>query len=68
MLCILKGLIGLFPSNQLSLQSQGMLNPLTPPMRSHKFCSDPSRQDLMTLDYLVHDFEAMCNNLKPTTK
>ena len=53
MLCILKGLIGLFPSNQLSLQSQGMLNPLTPPMRSHKFCSDPSRQNLMTF-FMMH--------------
>jgi hypothetical protein len=42
-----EGLIGLFPSNQLSLTKSGYIEPLTPPTRLHKFCSDPSRQNLM---------------------
>ena len=61
-----EGLIGLFPSRQLSYTKSGYIEPLTPPMRSHKFCLDPSK--LMVLDYLVHDFEAMCSNLRPTSK
>ncbi|KAL7527697.1 hypothetical protein ACHAXR_002083 [Thalassiosira sp. AJA248-18] len=60
------GLSALFPSNQLSLSKSGWLEPLTPPMRFHKFCDD--RRHLMSLDYLVHDFEAMCHNVKPTSK
>lgn len=60
------GLIGLFPSKQLSLTKSGYIEPLTPPMRSHTFCSN--KQNLMSLDYLVHDYETMCRNLKPTSK
>ncbi len=62
------GLIGLFPSKQLSLTKSGYIEPLTPPMRSHKFCYNYSVANLMSLDYLVHDYEAMCRNLKPTSK
>ena len=60
------GLIGLFESKQLSLSTSGWVEPLLPPMRYHEFCFD--KRQLMKLDYLVHDFEAMCNNLKPTSK
>ena len=60
------GMLGMFPSKQLSNTKSGYIEPLTPPMRLHKFCTDSSK--LMSLDYLVHDFEAMCSNLKPTSK
>lgn len=60
------GLSGIFPSNQLSLSKSGWIEPLTPPMRFHKFCNDP--RHLMSLDYLVHDFEAMCLNIKSTSQ
>ena len=60
------GLQALFPSKQLSLTNSGHVEPLLPPMRSQKFCRDESH--LMSLDYLVHDFEAMCRKLKPTSK
>ena len=60
------GLRGLFPSGQLSLTKAGYVEPLTTPMRSHKFCWKHST--LMGLDYLLHDFEVMCRRLKPTSK
>ena len=63
-----RGLNGMFPSRQLSLTKSGYVEPLTPPMRSHKFCFNASIPNLMSLDYLVHDYEAMCRNLKPTSK
>ncbi len=62
----LKGLGGLFPSNQLSLTKSGYVEPLSPPMRSHKFCT--SRAEIMSMSYLVHDFYTMCLNLKPTSR
>ena len=40
-------------------------------MRDHKICFAEQRNEtlnLMSLDYLVHDFEAMCRKLKPTSK
>jgi len=61
------GLNALFPSNQLSLTKSGYIEPLTPPMRFHKICEDV-RKHLLSMDYLVHDFETMCHNLKPTSK
>ncbi len=61
------GIQGIFPSKQLSFTSSGYAEPLLPPMRSHKFCGG-NRANLMSLDYLVHDFEFMCRNLKPTSK
>ena len=60
-----------FPSNQLSLTESGYVEPLSPPMRDHKICFAEQRNEtlnLMSLDYLVHDFEAMCRKLKPTSK
>jgi hypothetical protein len=63
------GLKALFPSNQLSLTDSGYVEPLTPPMRSNKMCDlGGSREHVMSLDYLVHDFEHMCRKLKPTSK
>ena len=62
------GLIGLFPSKQLSLTKSGYIEPLTAPMCSHKYCHNKSIANLMLLDYLVHDYETMCRNLKPTSK
>lgn len=49
--------------------TSGYVEPLLPPMRSHKYC-DPRQtsQKLMALDYLVHDFEHMCRKLKPTSR
>lgn len=60
------GVRGLFPSNQLSLTKNGYIEPLAPPFRSNVFCTD--KRHLLSLDYLVHDFEQMCRNLKPTSR
>ena len=60
------GIKTLFPSNQLSLSRSGYVEPLHTPMRSHHFCNDKGA--LMSLDYLVHDFEEMCRKLKPTSR
>jgi hypothetical protein len=57
---------GIFSSTQLSYSRSGYVEPLLPPMRSHKLCFD--RSALLKLDYLVHDFEAMCQKLKPTSR
>ena len=69
------GLKALFPSNQLSLTDSGFVEPLAPPLRTMDLCKysspnpDPeSTAKIMNLDYLVHDFEAMCHKLKPTSK
>ena len=62
------GLKALFPSNQLSLTDSGYVEPLTPPMRNNKVCDPGGFKHLMSLDYLVHDFEHMCRKLKPTSK
>jgi len=61
-----EGLESLFRSGQLSMTTSGLVEPLLPPMRQHNFCSD--KKQLMNMDYLVHDFEAMCNKLKPWSK
>jgi len=64
------GLKALFPSNQLSLTNSGYVEPLAPPLRTMDLCKDvkPSTDEIMKLDYLVHDFEAMCHKLKPNSK
>eukprot|EP00536_Pseudo-nitzschia_multiseries_P015121 jgi/Psemu1/327791/estExt_fgenesh1_pg.C_8240002 len=49
----------------------GYVEPLLPPMRYHGFCNYRNQEHdyaLMNLNYLVHDFEAMCEALKPTSK
>lgn len=60
------GMLGMFPSKQLSFTSSGYVEPLLPPFRSHKFCQH--RKHLMSLEYIVHDFEFMCRKLKPTSR
>jgi hypothetical protein len=54
---------GLFPANLLSFIDGEYMEPLLPPMRSPKFCWAPGT--LMSLDYLVHDFESFCHKLRP---
>ena len=61
------GIEALFPSKQLSLSKSEFVEPLTPPMRDHRICEN-QRKYLMSLEYLVHDFEAMCRTLKPHSK
>jgi len=61
------GLSAIFPSHQLSLTKSGFIEPLLPPMRHHKLCWDFFKH-IMSLDYLIHDFEAMCHNIKATSR
>jgi len=57
-------LSALFSSNQVSQSSVvGALEPLLPPLRHPRFCQ--SHRYLMTMSYMVHDFHAMCVQLKP---
>lgn len=38
-------------------------------MRHHKFCQeDKHDQYILSLDYIVHDFESICRSLKPTSR
>ncbi|KAL3927262.1 MAG: hypothetical protein SGBAC_013153 [Bacillariaceae sp.] len=54
----------IFPPNSLSLTRGGYIEPLLPPMRHPKFCEDPHNLDhLLEIDYLVHDFGAICQHL-----
>jgi hypothetical protein len=67
------GLNALFSnSNQLSYTKRsGYVEPLYPPMRHHKICENEGKSKgkyLMSLDYLVHDFESMCLQLKSHSK
>ena len=59
------GIAALF-GGELSLTKSGFIEPLLPPMRSEIFCDH--RGSIMNMDYLVHDFEAMCRALKPTSR
>lgn len=57
----------IFGHSELSYSSRmGYMEPLLPPMRHPIFCKD--KEYVVSLDYLVHDFEAMCNALKPYSK
>lgn len=56
-----------FPNSKLSYSSSmGYMEPLLPPMRHPKYCE--RGKYLLNLDYLVHDFEAMCKTLRPHSK
>ena len=57
-------------SNQLSYtERSGYIEPLYPPMRNHKICyQEGKNRNLMSLDYLIHDFESMCLQLKSHSK
>jgi len=61
-----EGMQGIFPSNQLSLSRAGYVEPMLPPFRSHKICF--KRRSFMDMSFLVHDFERMCLQLKPSSK
>eukprot|EP00588_Corethron_pennatum_P001021 CAMPEP_0194288090 /NCGR_PEP_ID=MMETSP0169-20130528/36099_1 /TAXON_ID=218684 /ORGANISM="Corethron pennatum, Strain L29A3" /LENGTH=375 /DNA_ID=CAMNT_0039034995 /DNA_START=607 /DNA_END=1734 /DNA_ORIENTATION=+ len=56
-----------FPGNNLCSTQSGFIEPLLPPMRHHGICTNV-RAHLFDMNYLVHDFEAMCRKLKPTSK
>ena len=64
------GLGAFFEPNQLSHTTSGYVEPITTPMRHPTFCAKRKRikkRNIMSLNYLVHDFEAMCRKLKPTS-
>ena len=61
------GLEAFFQRNQLSHTTSGYVEPITTPMRDPKICFD-FLGNLMSLDFLVHDFEAMCRKLKPMSR
>ncbi|CAB9512621.1 expressed unknown protein [Seminavis robusta] len=52
----------------LSLSSSGWVEPLLPPMRHAQYCFDTSRENLMRIDYILHDFHALCRKLKPHSR
>ena len=65
------GLEGIFKSGSLSnfgQHSSGYVEPLFPPLRHPEFCVSKKRDNLLRLDYLVHDFKAMCRQLKRTSR
>ena len=63
------GLSALFPSGQLSISPAGeYMEPLLPPLRHPEFCFDPNPKSLYDLQYLIHDFGAMCHKLKRTSR
>lgn len=62
------GLRTMFPSQLLSYSSSfGAIEPLVTPMRHPNFCFD-GPNELMNLEYMVHDFSRMCQRLKPTSR
>ena len=61
------GIQALFPSQQVSFTQAGYVEPLLTPMRNPKFC-DNTRKMRFDIDYIVHDFEAMCMKLKPKSR
>jgi hypothetical protein len=60
-----EGIPALFPSGQLSLGSSGYMEPLCTPLRHPDHCF---REAVMEMTYFIHDFEAMCNKLKPHSR
>jgi hypothetical protein len=58
----------LFPSRQLSMGPSGLMEPLLPPFRHSDYCYSHSREALLDLNFLVHDFGAMCRKLKRTSR
>jgi len=55
-------------SGQLSrTKSSGWVEPLLPPMRHPNFCMKKAG-NILNIEYLVHDFAAMCRKLKPTSR
>lgn len=63
------GLPGLFPSGQLSYSRSGFIEPLLPQMRHPDLCLQGVQQStLFNLEYMIHDFQHMCQQLKPTSR
>lgn len=64
------GIQALFPSKQLSSMGDlGYMEPLLTPMRHHQFCSEGEEvAGLFNMEYMVHDFEALCQKMKPTSR
>ena len=60
------GLEALFSNSELSHGNSGFLEPLTTPMRHPNYCW--RGKSLFDLNYLVHDFEAMCLKLKQKSR
>jgi hypothetical protein len=58
----------LFPSQQLSMGTSGLMEPLLPPFRHSDFCFEHTRNAMMDLSFLVHDFGAMCRKLKHNSR
>ena len=57
----------LFPSGALSYSTEfGYMEPMLPPMRDPEICFQ--RRKLLSLDYLIHDFAALCRKLKRTSR
>ncbi|GFH56621.1 hypothetical protein CTEN210_13097 [Chaetoceros tenuissimus] len=57
-----------FPSSELSFSSKhGFMEPLLPPMRHPGFCIKGGKY-ILSLDYIVHDFEMMCKSLRPYSR
>jgi hypothetical protein len=55
---------GVFQSGSLSRVARaGLVEPILPPMRHPGICKNKKKW-LMSMDYLVHDFGAMCRKLK----
>jgi len=62
------GLPGIFKSGELSKMSTGeYVEPLYPPLRHPKFCTEGNKYTL-NLSFIVHDFEYMCQQLKPRSR
>jgi hypothetical protein len=66
-----QGLPGIFAKSHQHLSftsSSGYMEPLLPPMRHPNFCVKGRDPYLLALDYLIHDFEALCHKLKPHSR
>lgn len=55
-----------FKDGQLSATSFARLEPMLPPMRHPLVCDNIKH--LFDLDYMIHDFSALCFNLKPHSR
>ena len=58
----------LFRSKQLPLSKAGFTEPLATPMCYLLFCESLVYWNLFRIDYLVHDFENTCLDLKPASR
>lgn len=63
-----QGIESIFTSKQLSHSESGFIDPLLPSLRHPKICQGDIEDHITSIDYLVHDFEAMCRKLKPTSR